>query len=92
MTTFDQLGLIPALFDAINERGFVTPTPIQAERTFWIRALPTCRHFGSWLQPMSPPAGLDRDELLQRFISVEFNRFPEQYGAAIRCFLRASSP
>ena len=31
MTTFDQLGLIPALLDAIRERGFVTPTPIQAE-------------------------------------------------------------
>ena len=31
MNTFDQLGLIPALLDAIRERGFVTPTPIQAE-------------------------------------------------------------
>ncbi|MFW5686360.1 MAG: DEAD/DEAH box helicase [Spirochaetota bacterium] len=31
MTTFDQLGLIPELLDAIVERGFVTPTPIQAE-------------------------------------------------------------
>ncbi len=31
MTTFDQLGLIPALLDAISTRGFVTPTPIQAE-------------------------------------------------------------
>ena len=31
MTTFDQLGLIPALLDAIAERGFLTPTPIQAE-------------------------------------------------------------
>jgi ATP-dependent RNA helicase DeaD len=31
VTTFDQLGLIPALLDAIAERGFVTPTPIQAE-------------------------------------------------------------
>ncbi len=31
MTTFDQLGLIPALLDAIGARGFVTPTPIQAE-------------------------------------------------------------
>jgi len=31
MTTFYQLGLIPALLDAIAERGFVTPTPIQAE-------------------------------------------------------------
>ena len=31
MTTFDQLGLTPALLDAIAERGFVTPTPIQAE-------------------------------------------------------------
>ncbi len=31
MTTFDQLGLVPALLDAIAERGFVTPTPIQAE-------------------------------------------------------------
>jgi ATP-dependent RNA helicase DeaD len=31
MTTFDQLGLIPALLDAIRERGFDTPTPIQAE-------------------------------------------------------------
>jgi ATP-dependent RNA helicase DeaD len=31
MTTFDQLGLIPALLDAISSRGFVTPTPIQAE-------------------------------------------------------------
>ncbi|TVR04989.1 MAG: DEAD/DEAH box helicase, partial [Spirochaetaceae bacterium] len=31
MTTFDQLGLIPALLDAISKRGFVTPTPIQAE-------------------------------------------------------------
>ncbi len=31
MTTFDQLGLSPALLDAISKRGFVTPTPIQAE-------------------------------------------------------------
>ncbi|MEX2445232.1 MAG: DEAD/DEAH box helicase [Alkalispirochaeta sp.] len=31
MTTFDQLGLTPALLDAIGKRGFVTPTPIQAE-------------------------------------------------------------
>jgi ATP-dependent RNA helicase DeaD len=31
VTTFDQLGLIPALLDAIAERGFLTPTPIQAE-------------------------------------------------------------
>jgi ATP-dependent RNA helicase DeaD len=27
-------------------------------------------------------AGLDRDELLQRFVSVEFNRFLEEYGDA----------
>ncbi len=31
MTTFDQLGLISALLDAIAERGFSIPTPIQAE-------------------------------------------------------------
>ena len=31
MTTFDELGLIPALREAIRERGFETPTPIQAE-------------------------------------------------------------
>jgi len=31
MTSFDQLGLIPALLDAISARGFETPTPIQAE-------------------------------------------------------------
>jgi ATP-dependent RNA helicase DeaD len=31
MTSFDQLGLIPALLNAISARGFVTPTPIQAE-------------------------------------------------------------
>ncbi len=31
MTTFDQLGLTTALLDAIGKRGFVTPTPIQAE-------------------------------------------------------------
>lgn len=31
MTTFDNLGLIPELLNAIVERGFVTPTPIQAE-------------------------------------------------------------
>jgi ATP-dependent RNA helicase DeaD len=31
MTSFDQLGLIPALLDAIRARGFETPTPIQAE-------------------------------------------------------------
>ncbi|MFP4377393.1 MAG: DEAD/DEAH box helicase [Spirochaetales bacterium] len=31
MTTFEQLGLQPSLLDAIVERGFVTPTPIQAE-------------------------------------------------------------
>ncbi len=29
--TFDELGLIPALLDAISARGFETPTPIQAE-------------------------------------------------------------
>ncbi|MFP4511136.1 MAG: DEAD/DEAH box helicase [Spirochaetaceae bacterium] len=31
MTSFDQLGLIPGLLDAIAARGFETPTPIQAE-------------------------------------------------------------
>ncbi|MFO8042402.1 MAG: DEAD/DEAH box helicase [Alkalispirochaeta sp.] len=31
MTSFDQLGLIPALLDAISARGFEIPTPIQAE-------------------------------------------------------------
>lgn len=31
MTTFRELGLIPALLDAIGARGFETPTPIQAE-------------------------------------------------------------
>jgi ATP-dependent RNA helicase DeaD len=31
MTSFDQLGLIPALLEAITARGFETPTPIQAE-------------------------------------------------------------
>ncbi len=31
MTSFNQLGLIPALLDAIGARGFETPTPIQAE-------------------------------------------------------------
>ncbi|MFW5695996.1 MAG: DEAD/DEAH box helicase [Alkalispirochaeta sp.] len=31
MTTFNDLGLIPALLDAISARGFETPTPIQAE-------------------------------------------------------------
>ncbi len=31
MTSFDQLGLTPALLDAIHARGFTTPTPIQAE-------------------------------------------------------------
>lgn len=31
MTTFNDLGLIPALLDAISERGFEYPTPIQAE-------------------------------------------------------------
>jgi ATP-dependent RNA helicase DeaD len=31
MTSFDQLGLIPALLGAIRARGFETPTPIQAE-------------------------------------------------------------
>lgn len=31
MISFDQLGLIPALLDAISARGFETPTPIQAE-------------------------------------------------------------
>lgn len=31
MTSFNQLGLIPALLDAISARGFETPTPIQAE-------------------------------------------------------------
>ncbi len=29
--TFDELGLIPALLEAITARGFETPTPIQAE-------------------------------------------------------------
>ena len=31
MKSFDELGLIPALLDAISARGFETPTPIQAE-------------------------------------------------------------
>ncbi|MFW5828067.1 MAG: DEAD/DEAH box helicase [Alkalispirochaeta sp.] len=31
MTTFNELGLVPALLDAIRARGFETPTPIQAE-------------------------------------------------------------
>ena len=31
LTTFNQLGLIPDLLDAIGARGFETPTPIQAE-------------------------------------------------------------
>ncbi len=31
MTTFNDLGLVPALLDAISARGFETPTPIQAE-------------------------------------------------------------
>lgn len=31
MTTFNDLGLIPALLDAISARGFEIPTPIQAE-------------------------------------------------------------
>ena len=31
LTTFNELGLIPELLDAIAARGFETPTPIQAE-------------------------------------------------------------
>ena len=31
MTSFDELGLNPALLEALAARGFVTPTPIQAE-------------------------------------------------------------
>ncbi|GAB6091653.1 DEAD/DEAH box helicase [Spirochaeta dissipatitropha] len=31
MTTFNDLGLVPALLDAISARGFETPTHIQAE-------------------------------------------------------------
>ncbi|TVR06589.1 MAG: DEAD/DEAH box helicase, partial [Spirochaetaceae bacterium] len=38
---------------------------------------------GPYLQAVRDSlASLDRDELLQRFISVEFNRFLEQYGSA----------
>jgi len=31
VTTFDELGLIPPLLEAVRARGFETPTPIQAE-------------------------------------------------------------